>query len=106
MSKMCPFCEVGAGERKVVVRASSKDYVAFDSEKPRHQVHVVLIPRQHVRSVQDMTRLEFEHLLGYARRVANDLGIPSFRMLINVGVKSGQRVPHACVELFSDEVVP
>lgn len=102
MSKLCPHCDAAAGDRPVRCRASSNDFVAYDSEKLRHKEHVVVVPRKHFASINDMTRNEFADLIAYARRVAHDIGLTSFRMIVNVGEASGQRVKHASVEVFSD----
>jgi diadenosine tetraphosphate (Ap4A) HIT family hydrolase len=104
MKKFCAFCEIADGGRNVSERHRCAGFVAFDSEHPRHAVHIVITPIKHTEHVQDMTRTEFSDMLMLARTLAKKHSIDSFRILVNVGEKHGQRVKHACVELFSDVV--
>lgn len=95
----CLFC-------KIVERAIAADIVyetdrvlAFRDIGPQAPTHVLVIPKEHIPSLEDTTDdqgpLLGEMLLA-ARDVARSEGVAEagFRAVINTGVDGGQTVPH------------
>ena len=73
------------------------DVTAFYDVNPIAPTHVLIVPNQMIRTLNDAT-LADEHLLGKmlltAQRVARDLGISEsgYRIVINVNKQAGQSV--------------
>ena len=73
--------------------------IAFHDVSPQAPVHVLVIPKQPIESLQTVTDAELE-LLGHLQRViasvAEQLGIAEsgYRVVTNVGRDGGQSVPH------------
>lgn len=99
MAEDCLFCRVASGEQEADVVARGDSWVAFRDINPQAPTHVLLIPRRHVESVDD---LEDSHrdlaadLLIAARDVARQEGLVAdgYRLVANTGRKAGQSVFH------------
>jgi histidine triad (HIT) family protein len=80
--------------------------LAFHDINPAAPVHVLVIPKGPYVSWDDFSeRGSDEEIAGFVRavgRVARELGLvaPGYRILANVGLNSGQEVPHLHVHLF------
>jgi histidine triad (HIT) family protein len=95
----CVFCQIVAG-----VSPSKKVYeddhvLAFWDIRPRAKVHLLVIPKQHVRSLQELEQLPVETraaLLNACVKVAKEKGIleNGFRVIANSGKDAGQSVFH------------
>jgi diadenosine tetraphosphate (Ap4A) HIT family hydrolase len=80
--------------------------LAFDDINPQAPVHVLVIPKGAYVSWDDFSeRGSDAEIAGFVRavgHVARTLGLvaPGYRLLANVGMNSGQEVPHLHVHLF------
>jgi len=80
--------------------------VAFHDIAPQAPVHVLVIPRGRYVALADFAATAGDaEIAGFFRavgKVAQDLGLeqPGYRVLSNMGVHSGQEVPHLHVHLF------
>lgn len=105
MEESCIFCRVAAGS--IPARIANEDDVtfAFHDIDPRAPVHVLIIPREHVASINE---LEAEHaeLIGklylVAKKLAHELGVSEsgYRLVMNCGVDAGQSVDHIHLHLI------
>jgi histidine triad (HIT) family protein len=101
----CLFCKIAAGEIPAAVLHSSERVVAFRDIDPKAPVHVLVIPREHIASL-DATDERHKGLLGemllLARRLARDEGISQrgYRTVINTGAEAGQSVHHLHLHLL------
>src|SRR4029079_289120 len=50
----CVFCRIAAHTAPATIRYESADLVAFDAEPAAAPLHVLVIPRVHIRSVADL----------------------------------------------------
>ncbi|KOF52798.1 MULTISPECIES: histidine triad nucleotide-binding protein [unclassified Achromobacter] len=102
MSENCIFCKIAAGDipsRKVY---EDEDFVAFHDINPAAPVHLLVIPRRHVTSMQDITGEDapwLGRMMTLAPRLAAENGCTpgpdgGFRIMINSGAEGGQEVPH------------
>jgi histidine triad (HIT) family protein len=79
---------------------------AFHDINPQAPVHILVIPRGAYVSWDDFSeRASAEEIEGFVRavgHVAREQGLvaPGYRLLANVGMNSGQEVPHLHVHLF------
>ena len=80
--------------------------VAFHDISPQAQVHVLVIPRGKYVAlpdfVQDASEAEIAGFWRAVAKVAHELGLEEtgYRTLTNMGVHSGQEVPHLHVHIF------
>ncbi|MDH4404554.1 MAG: histidine triad nucleotide-binding protein [Cyanobium sp. D14.bin.5] len=77
--------------------------LAFRDVTPQAPVHVLVIPRQPIAQLADVTEaheLLLGHLLLVAAQVARQEGLESFRTVINSGADAGQTVFHLHVHVI------
>ena len=83
--------------------------LAFNDIRPMAPVHILVIPKGAYVSWDDFSeRAEPEEVAGFVRavgRIARDQGhvAAGYRLLANVGMNSGQEVPHLHVHIFAGQ---
>ncbi len=107
----CIFCKIVAGaapSRKVF----EDDHVlAFWDIRPRAKVHLLVIPKQHVNSLQELEELPEATraaLLTVCVKVARENGIldKGFRVIANSGKDASQSVFHLHFHVVGGEKLP
>ncbi|MDX6695783.1 MAG: histidine triad family protein [Blastocatellia bacterium] len=101
----CLFCRIVAGEVPADIVHQDERCLAFRDTNPQAPVHVLVIPREHMDSLDDAGQRDeatLGHLLRVAARVANDGGLSEsgYRTLINTGEGVGQSVFHLHVHVL------
>ena len=95
----CLFCRIIAGEVPADTVYTDDRCLAFRDINPQAPVHVLVIPRDHMESLDDAAQKDeatLGHLLRVAARVANEQGLSEsgYRTIINTGAGAGQSVFH------------
>lgn len=95
----CLFCRIEAGEVESDVVAEDDRWLAFRDVNPQAPTHVLVIPREHVTSVEDLSddrRDLAGELLLAARDVARQEGLAEdgYRVVANTHREAGQSVFH------------
>lgn len=98
MTSECLFCRIARGELPSRKAYEDDEFLAFHDIHPAAPVHLLVIPKQHLDSLDDV-RPEHEALLGkltlLAPRLAKEQGCDNgFRVVINNGPDGGQEVYH------------
>jgi histidine triad (HIT) family protein len=95
----CIFCKIAAGEIPGDIVYENDDVLAFRDLNPQAPTHVLVIPRRHIATLNDLQDGDAE-LLGKmylaAKQVAADEGISEFgyRTIMNCNSGAGQTVFH------------
>lgn len=95
----CIFCKIAAGLIPSNKVYEDEDIFAFRDINPEAPVHILIIPKKHISSVNDLEPGD-EELVGKifitAKKIAKDEGISEsgFRIVTNCGRDGGQIVPH------------
>lgn len=91
----CIFCKIAAGEIQTAFILQDELAVSFKDIEPQAPLHVVVIPRRHVASLNEAPDPQMlGHLLDFARKTAEKIGLPQYRLVINTGRDAGQSVFH------------
>ena len=95
----CLFCRIVAGEIPAEVVHQDERSIAFRDINPQAPTHVLVIPREHIESLDEASQRDealLGHLLRVAARVANEqeLSEGGYRTVINTGAGAGQSVFH------------
>lgn len=95
----CIFCRIAEGKMEADVVYSDDRVVAFRDINPQAPVHVLVIPRKHLRSVFDLSPDDGDllgHIFQVAKKVSEEEGIAGtgVRILTNVERGAGQSVFH------------
>lgn len=101
----CIFC--GIINKNIPARIVHEDdeIVAFEDINAKAPVHILIIPKEHIGSLNDLPK-DREPLLGQilarARAIAAERGIAKsgYRIVLNTGPDSGQEVFHIHVHLL------
>lgn len=105
MPNDCLFCRIARGELPAQVVHEGDDIIAFRDINPQAPTHILVIPRRHIASVNDLTPGDAE-LVGRLYLVAGDLageeGIreSGYRLVMNTGSAAGQTVDHIHLHLL------
>jgi histidine triad (HIT) family protein len=100
----CIFCKIVAGEIPSKKVHEDDDVFAFHDLNPQAPVHVLVVPRKHIASLNDASE-EDRALLGRillsVRELAERLGVASgYRVVNNCGASAGQSVFHVHFHLL------
>ena len=103
--KSCLFCKIIAGQIPSDFVHQDDSCVVIRDINPQAPLHVLVIPRDHVESLDDASQKDeglLGHLLRVGARVANDSGHgeDGFRTVINTGEGVGQSVFHLHVHVL------
>jgi histidine triad (HIT) family protein len=101
----CLFCRIIAGEIPADVVYQDNRSIAFRDINPQAPVHVLVIPHEHIESLDEAGQKDealLGHLLRVAARVANEQGLSEsgYRTVINNGAGAGQSVLHVHVHVL------
>ena len=95
----CIFCQIAAGQIDSDLVHQDELVVAFRDLNPQAPVHILIIPRQHIPSL-DAAGEEHTQLLGHlalvSAEIARQQGIAKdgYRVVANVGRHGGQEIDH------------
>jgi histidine triad (HIT) family protein len=104
--KSCLFCRIIAGEIPGELLHQDDHCVVLRDTNPQAPLHALVIPREHLESLDDASQKDealLGHLLRIAARVANDQGQAEtgYRTVINTGAGAGQSVFHLHVHVLA-----
>lgn len=101
MMKMfgCTFCRIAAHETPAKILYEDEQCLAVQDLHPKAPVHLLVIPRKHLVSLNENLESEellLGHLLSVVARMAKEKGIDGtgFRTVINTNAEGGQTVFH------------
>jgi len=95
----CIFCQIAAGAFGTEFVYASDTVVAFNDLAPQASYHVLVVPREHISSIDAVTR-DHDGLLGemiaaiQAVAEARGLSQSGYRVISNHGRDAGQSVDH------------
>ena len=105
----CIFCQIAARERPAKIYFEDDRCLAIQDVNPRAPVHVLIIPRKHVVSLNDGSEDEslLGHLLAVAGRIAKEKGIDGtgYRTVINTNAEAGQTVFHLHLHVLGGRIM-
>ena len=100
----CLFCRVAAGEIPASIVYEDTRLVAFNDINPQAPTHILVIPRQHIASLNDLGP-DNDALVGEMTRraaaIAKEQGLAErgYRVLFNCNADAGQTVFHIHMHL-------
>lgn len=102
----CIFCKIADGEINSDIVFQDDDVVAFRDVNPQAPHHILIIPRRHIATLNDLDEdatLLGGRLLYTASRVAKQFGIADdgYRLVMNCNDHGGQTVFHVHLHLLA-----
>ena len=95
----CLFCSIIKGDIPSTKVYEDETVYAFKDINPMAPVHVLIVPKQHLSSINDVTEENsavIAHIYEVAAKLAKELGISEsgYRVVSNCGADAGQTVFH------------
>ena len=94
----CLFCRIVEKQIPADVVLDRDDVLAFRDINPVAPTHALVIPKEHIGSIEEVTGAHTEllaSLVAAANELAGQEGIAGgWRLVTNVGPAAGQSVPH------------
>ncbi len=100
----CPFCQIVAKTRKAEIVYEDGALVAFKDRSPHAPVHLLIVPKKHIRSVNDLMpedKTIVGEMLMKAPEIAKMMSVDrsGYKLQINVERGAGQVVFHLHMHL-------
>lgn len=102
----CLFCKIIAGEIKAATVHQDNELVAINDINPQAPLHVLIMPRQHIATINDLTPAN-DSLVGSMFRLAATLAKQrgyaerGYRTVFNCNREAGQSVFHIHLHLLA-----
>ena len=102
----CLFCKIIAGDIPGAIVHQDDDVVAFKDVDPQAPLHVLIVPRRHIPTLNDLQPQDDE-LVGKLHRVAAALAKQhgyaerGYRTVFNTNAGAGQSVFHIHLHLLA-----
>ena len=105
MEKSCVFCQIIQKEKPAEIIYQDEFMIAFKDIHPHAPVHLLIVPRKHIRSLNDLTEEDQGLIAGMifrARDLAREMRISSsgYKVLLNVERGGGQVIFHLHLHLI------
>ncbi len=106
----CLFCKMVNGEIKADIVYENDQVLAFRDLNPQAPVHVLVIPKQHISTINDLTESDTNRvgqMFLAAKAIANDLGVAEegYRTVMNCNALAGQSVFHIHLHVLAGRIM-
>ena len=103
----CLFCDIAAKKIPAQVEYEDKNFIAFQDIHPKAQVHILLIPKKHIHSI-DHVELGDKELMGSlilaAQNIARQKRLDGYKLHFNVGRSAGQLIDHLHLHILAGNI--
>jgi len=103
MTEDCIFCKIINGDFNTEFVLENEFAVVFNDINPKAPIHLLVVPRLHVASLNE---LEDKNLMGELLQTVKDaakkVGLKSYRTVINTGKEAGQEVFHLHLHVLGE----
>jgi histidine triad (HIT) family protein len=105
MVKDCLFCQIANGETPTDILFENDTLVVFKDINPAAPVHLLMVPKKHIRSVNDLTEDDqpiLSEMLMVGKEMARrqEVSKSGYRLFINVERGGGQVIFHLHMHLI------
>lgn len=98
----CIFCKIANKEIPSQLLYEDEYTVAFNDLNPQAPVHILVIPKKHFSSLNELEEKEVMFaLLNTVKKVTKKLSITDYRTVINTGKAAGQEVFHLHIHVLA-----
>jgi histidine triad (HIT) family protein len=105
MEKDCIFCQITHGRTDTDILFQTDTLVVFKDINPHAPVHLLIVPKNHIRSINDLTEADqaiLSEQIMVARKMAKAYGVSKsgYKLLYNVERGGGQVIFHLHLHLI------
>ena len=107
----CIFCKIAKKEMSSEIMYEDDEVIAFKDIKPVAPVHLLIITKKHIPSVDHLKTGDKELIGGLflvAQKIAREQGVAEtgYRLVFNIGPDAGQTVDHLHLHLIGGHRLP
>ncbi|MBO6020813.1 MAG: histidine triad nucleotide-binding protein [Aeriscardovia sp.] len=102
----CIFCKIVSGEIPSQKVYEDEKVLAFKDIHPMAKVHVLIVPKKHLKNVEEIASFDpdlLAHIVEVAAKIAKKEYNGSYRLVFNTGLDAGQTVFHAHAHVLTGE---
>jgi len=101
----CVFCQIIRGEKPADFVYQDESLVVFKDIRPHAPIHLLFVPRKHIRSVNDLTEDDMpiiSQMIAKAKEIARDQEVSEsgYKLLFNIERGGGQVIFHLHMHLL------
>jgi histidine triad (HIT) family protein len=101
----CLYCKIATGDIDADIVHQTDQVVAFRDLNPQAPTHILVIPRAHIATINDIAEADAEvigQLFVAAKEIAAQEGFaePGYRVVMNCNAGAGQTVFHVHLHLL------
>ena len=101
MDNNCIFCKIINGDFNTEFVYENEHVVVFKDINPKAPVHLLVVPRVHVESLNELEdKTLMGELLTAVKETTKKIGLKSYKTLINTGKEAGQEVFHLHIHIL------
>ena len=99
----CVFCKILKGEIPSKIVYEDDVCFAINDINPKANKHILVIPKEHIESLNEISDTEIiKKLFEAIFKINEKLGIKAFQTHINTGKDAGQEVMHLHIHILAD----
>ena len=93
---MCLFCKIVNKEIPANIVLEDDNYLAFHDINPKAPIHILVIPKIHVDSFNEVESNLMADMSDFIKEIAKEVKIEKagYRVITNIGENGGQEVKH------------
>lgn len=101
----CIFCKIATRKIPATIIYENQDVVAFDDISPQAPIHKLIIPKEHIATLNDLNSDNIGiagNMISAAKDLANEMHIAEsgYRIVMNCNAGAGQTVFHIHLHLM------
>lgn len=105
MSNDCIFCKIINGDFGTEFVYENEYVAAFNDLHPKAPIHVLVVPKKHYASLNEVDDKELlGELMWAVKEVAKRTGLKAYKTCINTGKEAGQVVFHLHIHVMGTPV--
>jgi histidine triad (HIT) family protein len=106
----CLFCQIAAHERPGKIHYEDEHCAVIQDIDPKAPVHLLVIPRKHIVSLNDdleSDKLLLGHMMAVVGKMAKEHGIDGtgYRTVINTNAEAGQSIFHLHIHILGGRIL-
>jgi len=105
MENDCLFCTIASGKTETEFLYEDDRVVVFKDINPHAPVHLLVVPKKHIRSINDLTQEDekiLSHMIMTGKKLAKIISVNTsgYKLLFNVEKGGGQVIFHLHLHLL------